>query len=86
MKKSWHTPNNESNFSLVISYKEIHKDFRITFRTISVLCDKINDSDNFLSHLFADYSLPITEGLRKHFKSLPIRKSFCWAQLFLTSH
>jgi hypothetical protein len=47
----------------MISYKENHKDFRFTFRTISVLCEKINDSDYFPSHLFADYSGPITKGL-----------------------
>jgi hypothetical protein len=48
----------------MISYKENHKDFRFrfTFRTISVLCEKINDSDYFPSHLFADYSGPITKG------------------------
>jgi hypothetical protein len=49
----------------MISYKENHKDFRFnrfTFRTISVLCEKINDSDHFPSHLFADYSRPITKG------------------------
>ena len=70
----------------MISYKENHKDFWFTFGTISVLCDKINDSDNFPSHLFADYSRPITKGLRKHrYESLPMR-IFCWAQFFLTPH
>ena len=66
----------------MISYKENHKDFRFTFRTISILCEKLNDSDYFPSHLFADYSGPITKGLRKYFKSLPKRRIFCWAQFF----
>jgi hypothetical protein len=61
----------------MIIYKENHKDL--------MLCDKINDSDYFPSHLFADYSRPITKGLRKHrYESLPIRRIFCWAQFFLT--
>jgi hypothetical protein len=71
----------------MISYKENHKDFWFTFGTISVLRDKINDSDYFPSHLFADYSRQITKGLRKHrYESLPIRRIFCWAQFFLTPH
>ncbi len=45
----------------MISYKENHKDFRFTIWTISVLCEKINDSDYFPSHFFAEYSGPIAK-------------------------
>jgi hypothetical protein len=69
----------------MISYKKNHKDFWLTFGTISVLCDKINDSGYFPSHLFANYSRPISKGSRKHrYESLLIRRIFCWAQFFLT--
>jgi hypothetical protein len=66
----------------MISYKENHKDFRFTLRTISVLCKKINDSDYFPSHLLADYSGPITKGLRKYFRLLPKRRLFAGLNFF----
>ena len=50
----------------MISYKENHKDFRFTFRTMSVLCEKINDSDYFPSHLFAEYSGPIAKCIYRY--------------------